>query len=186
MPPSRRFPFRSPIGSCLQRLMGRDDERKKPKILSGLKLFNNSTDRIPGSPGYAGGDRKLTYPRAAGGVSNNLRADRRRSALGRRSLSRLLRLKLREKTAEMRRIMGILAGEREESSGKINIMMSEERKEFRCKKRCKSSRVYLGFPTVSGYNRVTVNLLKRDLLYGSLLKSKKRDNRRELDYFPEY
>jgi hypothetical protein len=35
--------------------------------------------------------------------------------------------------------MKILAGERGESSGKIYIMMSEKRKEFRCKKRRKSS-----------------------------------------------
>jgi hypothetical protein len=35
--------------------------------------------------------------------------------------------------------MEILAGECEKSGRKINIMISEERKEFRCKKRRKSS-----------------------------------------------
>jgi len=39
----------------------------------------------------------------------------------------------------MRRIVEILAGERGESSGIINIMISEERKGIRCKKRWKSS-----------------------------------------------
>jgi len=50
-----------------------------------------------------------------------------------------LNLKLRKKTSEIRRIMEILAGEWEKSSRKINIMISEERKEFRCKKRWKYS-----------------------------------------------
>jgi hypothetical protein len=52
-----------------------------------------------------------------------------------------LRLKLRKKASEMRRIMAILAGEWEEFSGKINITMSEERKEIRCKKRQNPARI---------------------------------------------